>query len=382
MDSILATSLQNLTFGLGQPVFGCNNLHFHFKNQYFRSMELVTGGTGMVGTHLLYLLLKKKKAVRAIHRKESNKISVKRIFELYDPIEAETLFNKIEWVEADITDIPALTKAFKGINKVYHCAAVVDFDPANYKTLKKINEEGTANVVNLCLAMKIEKLCYVSSVATLGTPPIGKPTTEETWWNPDGKNNVYAITKYGAEMEVWRGAQEGLDTVIVNPGIVFGISTNEDGSGKITKIGSRGLPFYPTGRMGIVDVQDLTQIMVRLMDSQIKNEQFIVVGSNVGFKEILAKLAILYGKKPPRKKLSKSLMYFLSGVDWLFSKLFGTKRKLPKATVHSMFSSPVYDSSKLEEVLGFEFTPVETTLQRMVKADQGQYAEKKGFPKK
>ena len=332
-------------------------------------MELVTGGTGMVGAHLLYLLLKEKKAVRAIHRKESNKISVKRIFELYDPIEAETLFNKIEWAEADITDIPALTKAFKGIKKVYHCAAVVDFDPANYKTLKKINEEGTANVVNLCLATKIEKLCYVSSVATLGTPPKGKSTTEETWWNPDGKNNVYAITKYGAEMEVWRGAQEGLDTVIVNPGIIFGISTNEDGSGNIIKIGSRGLPFYPSGGMGIVDVQDLTQIMVRLMDSQIKNEQFIVVGSNVSFKEILAKLAILYGKKPPRKKLSKSLMYFLSSVDWLFSKLFGTKRKLPKATVHSMFSSPVYDSSKLEEALGFEFTPVETTLQRMVKTD-------------
>ena len=333
-------------------------------------MELVTGGTGMVGAHLLYFLLKNNKAVRAIYRKGSNRDSLKKIFELYDPEAAETLYRKIEWVLADITDIPALSGAFKGVEKVYHCAALVDFDPANYKVLKKINEEGTANVVNMCLANKIKKICYVSSVATFGTPPNNQPTTEETWWNPDEKNNVYAITKYGAEMEVWRGTQEGLDAVIVNPGIIFGISTNDAGSGKITKIGSRGLPFYPSGGMGVVDIRDLVQIMTQLMESQIKNEQFIVVGANVSYKEVLSKMAILYGKKPPTKKISKTLMYFLSGMDWLSTKIFGTKRNLVKATVRSMFSTSVYDSSKLEKTLDYEFTPFDDTLRRIVEKDK------------
>ena len=317
----------------------------------------------------MYSLLKENKQVRAIRRENSDIASVKKIFSLYTS-EADTLFDKIEWVEADITDIPALTIAFENVTHVYHCAALINFDPAKYKVLKKVNIEGTANIVNLCLAKKVYKLCYVSSVSTFGSVPEGQSINEETSWNPDEKNNVYAITKYGAEMEVWRGTQEGLDAVIVNPGIIFGISPNEDGSGIITKLGSRGIPFYPSGGMGIVDVQDVVKAMVSLMDSQIKNEQYILVCKNVTYKEILTNFALLYGKRTPTKKLPKTLMFFLSAMDWLFSKLFGIKRRLVKATVHSMFSISLYDSSKIKEQLGFEFTPVEETLKRIVKGSE------------
>lgn len=329
-------------------------------------MILVTGGTGIVGSHLLYSLLKENRQVRAIHRADSDIDSVKKVFKCYTS-EVDTLFNKIDWVEADITNIPDLTIAFENVTHVYHCAAFINFDPSNYKALKKINVEGTANVVNLCLAKNINKICYVSSVATLGSVPKGQYINEDTSWNPDKKNNVYAITKYGAEMEVWRGTQEGLDAVIVNPGIIFGISPNEDGSGIITKLGSRGIPFYPTGGMGIVDVHDVVKAMVTLMESQIKNERYILVGENNSYQEILTKLALLHGKKPPTKKLSKPIMMFLSFIDWLSSKIFRTKRRLVKATVRSMFSASVYDSSKIKEELAFEFTPVEVTLKRIVK---------------
>lgn len=327
-------------------------------------MILVTGGTGMVGAHMLYFLLKENRQVRALHRDNSDIASVKKIFALYTT-EADALFNKIEWLKADITDIPALTPAFEGVEQVYHCAAVINFDPAKYNVLKKINVEGTANVVNLCLAKKIEKLCYVSSVATFGSSPKGKMINEETSWNPDEKNNVYAITKYGAEMEVWRGTQEGLDAVIVNPGIIFGISPHGQGSGLITNIGQRGIPFYPPGGMGFVDVQDVVRAMILLMESQIKNEQFILIGENVSYKEILSKLAILYSKKPPTKKLPKTIMFFFSGLDWVSSKLFGTDRKLTNATVRSMFTTPLYDAAKIKEKLGFEFTPLNQTLHRI-----------------
>ena len=323
----------------------------------------------MVGAHLLYFLLKENRQVRAIHRKDSDIDSVKKVFALYTS-EADSLFNKIEWMEADIIDIPALTPTFENVTQVYHCAAIINFNPAKYKTLKKVNVEGTANVVNLCLAKNIDKLCYVSSVAAFGSALKGQSINEKTSWNPDEKNNVYAITKYGAEMEVWRGTQEGLDAVIVNPGIIFGISPHDEGSGIITSLGSRGIPFYPTGGMGFVDVQDVVKAMISLMDSQIKNKQYVLVSENVTFKEILTRLAVLYGKKPPTKKLSKSLMFFLSGIDWLSSNIFGTKRKLTRATVRSMFSSPLYDSSKISDELGFEFTGVEETLKRIVMASE------------
>jgi len=279
-------------------------------------MILVTGGTGLVGSHLLYFLLKENANVRAIHRKNSNIKAVKKVFALYTA-EVDSLFNKIEWVEANITDIPALTLAFENIIKVYHCAAFISFDPSKYKVLKKANVEGTANIVNLCLASNIEKLCYVSSVATLGSNLKDQLISEETPWNPDAKNSVYAITKYGAEMEIWRGTQEGLDAVIVNPGLILGTSPDGGGSSIIISLGASGIPFYPSGAMGIVDVQDVVKTMILLMNSEVKNEQFILVGENLTYKDLLTRLAPMFDKKPPTKKLPNNIMFFLSGMDWV-----------------------------------------------------------------
>lgn len=322
-----------------------------------------------MGSHLLYYLLKENKQVRAIHRKNSDTEAVKKIFSLYTS-EAESLYNKIDWVEANITDIPALTAAFEDVTRVYHCAACVTFDPSKYRILKKTNVEGTANIVNLCLSKKVEKLCFVSSVATFGNSLNGELISEETAWNPDDKNSVYAISKYGAEMEVWRGTQEGLDVVIVNPGIVLGTSPDEGSSGVFIALGSSGIPFYPSGGIGVVDVEDVAKAMILLMDSSIKNEQFILVSENITYKEMLSKMAPMFGKKPPTKKLPKGIMLFFSGMDWFFSKLFGTKRKLPKATIRSMFKTSFYDASKLKNSLNFKFKPVEETLVKIVRENK------------
>lgn len=328
-------------------------------------MILVTGGTGLVGSHLLYFLLQENEKVRAIHRAKSDLNSVKKIFSLYTS-EADSLYNKIEWVEASVNDIPALTEAFKNITRVFHCAAIISFDSSEYKLLKKVNIEGTANIVNLSLANDVKKLCYVSSVSTLGSNIIGSFISEETPWNSDEKNSVYAITKYGAEMEVWRGTQEGLDAVIVNPGVILGTSPNNDGSGVIVGLGAKGIPFYPSGSMGIVDIKDVVRAMIFLMNSEVKNEQYIVVGKNITFKELLSKLAVLFEKKPPTKKLSKGIMLFISGIDWLLNKLFNTKRKVVKANVLSMFTNTTYNTDKLRDQFDFKYTPTDETLKRIV----------------
>ena len=193
--------------------------------------------------------------------------------------------------------------------------------------------------------------------------------TEETHWNPDDKNSVYAISKYSAEMEVWRGTQEGLEAVIVNPGVIVGASPDGGGSGIITGLGAKGIPFYPSGGIGVVDVQDVVKAMLFLMTSTIKDERYILVGENISYKELLSKLAVLHGKKPPHRKLSKGIMEFLSGMDWFVSKLFGSRRKLVKANVRSIFTSSYYDSSKIKS-LDFHFTPLEETLERVVEASK------------
>ena len=327
-------------------------------------MILVTGGTGLVGSHLLYFLLKENDTVRAIHRKSSNINSVKKVFSYYTET-SEELFKRIDWVEADIIDVPALTEAFKGITHVYHAAAYISFNPKHYRKLKKANIEGTANVVNLSLLHMVRKLCYVSSIATLGKTDDGTLITEETHWIPEENNNVYSITKYGAEMEVWRGTQEGLDAVIVNPGVIFGSGYWNSGSGVIVKMADKQIPFYTSGGVGMVDIQDVVSIMIQLMKSNIVNQKYILVGENIYHRELLSELAVLLHKKPPRKSIAKWKLVVFSNLDWFFNKIFRTKRKLLRPTVDSLYKTSFYDASKITTDLNFQFTPYRETLRRV-----------------
>ncbi|PKA82663.1 nucleoside-diphosphate-sugar epimerase [Ulvibacter sp. MAR_2010_11] len=330
-------------------------------------MILVTGGTGLVGSHLLYSLLKDNNTVRAIHRKDSDLEAVKKVFSYYTH-DAEVLFKKIEWVEANILDIPTLTEAFKGVTHVYHAAAYISFNPKHYRKLKKANVEGTANIVNLCLANSIKKLCYVSSVATLGAEPSGFLMNEESAWNPEDDNSVYAITKYGAEMQVWRGTQEGLNAVIVNPGVVLGEGLWDSGSGIIFKRASKNTSYYTSGGTGIVDVRDVVKAMIALMNSPVVNKNFVLVAKNIYYKELLSELAVLFNKNPPFKQLSKNILTFLRILDGFSSRLFGSRRHLVKSTVRSLCKVSFYDGSKIEGEVDFTYTPHQETLRRIAEA--------------
>lgn len=327
-------------------------------------MILLTGGTGLVGSHLLYLLLKEGQKVRAIHRKGSDLTVVTKVFSYYTE-DATTLLKNLEWFEANITDIPRLEDAFQEITHVYHAAAYVDFNPKNYYKLKKANIEGTANVVNLCLSHSVKKLCYVSSIATLGDAIGDEVLDEEAYWNPEAKNSVYAITKYGAEMEVWRGTQEGLDSVLVNPGVILGEGLWHKGSGSIVKRVEKGLKYYTTGGIGLVDVQDVTKVMTTLMKSNITNQRFILVAENLSYQNFLGGLAEKLQVQKPSKKIEKWKLVFFSKIDWFFSFFFGTKRKLLRTHVESLYKFDTYDGSAITKTIPFEYTPLEKTLERV-----------------
>lgn len=328
-------------------------------------MILVTGGTGLIGSHLLYELVNKYDQVRAIYRSDSARKHVKHIFSYYTN-DAEAFYNRIDWVMADLNDIPGLSEAFKGITKVYHCAALVSFDASDYHLLRQTNIEGTANIVNLCISYGIEKLCYVSSVATIGNALTHDTLiTEKTPWNKENCINVYAITKYGAEMEVWRGSQEGLNVVIVNPGIVLGPGFWDKGSSAIISKIHKGLPFYTTGITGYVDVWDTIAIMQQLMESPIKNDRFILVSDHLSFKDLIYTVASKLNVAPPKTKASMFLLRLACQLDWLWHKLSGSKRRLTKSMVKSAQSQSLYDNSKIKNVLNYSFTSIDQSLSKI-----------------
>lgn len=324
-------------------------------------MILVTGGTGLVGAHLLYKLVSENEKVRAIYRNERKIANTKSVFSYYTE-DYNTLFNAIEWIQADLLDVPALSEAFIGVTKVYHCAAFVSFEPDKYRLLRKTNIEGTANIVNLGVSNCIEKLCYVSSIATLGNTLNNEFISEETNWNPEDDNSVYAITKYGAEMEVWRGTQEGLDAVMVNPGVILGSGIWRYGTGSLFKKAQKGLKYYTSGTVGLVSVDDVISVMIKLMNSNIINQRFVLVAENWTYKDFLQALAKAVNARPPKKLISNSLLNIAWKLDWLKHKITGKRRQLTKHIAKSLTTETHYSSDKLKTALNYEFKSVDKAI--------------------
>ncbi len=265
-------------------------------------MVLVTGGTGLVGSHLLLHLLEKGIRVRALHRPGSDLRAVAKVFAYYSEY-ADELFRSLEWIEADISDIPAMEAAFVNVEQVYHAAALISFAPQDQDRMMKVNAKGTANVVNLCLAQKIKKLCYVSSIATIGTGRSEEQANEEDAYQ-DQYANDYGRSKYEAELEVWRGSVEGLSVVIVNPGIILGPGFWGGATGSLFMIANKGYRHYPPGGSGFVTVKDVVRAMTMLMDSKIKNERFILISENLTYQKILTLITKNLGLETPFKTLA------------------------------------------------------------------------------
>ncbi len=326
-------------------------------------MVLVTGGTGLVGAHLLLHLIENGEDVRAIYRNATSIKKTKDLFLLYNK---ESLFEKINWIQADIIDIPSLEIAFENIDYVYHCAALISFDPNDEDIIRKINIEGTANIVNFCIDKSIKKLCFVSSIAALGDlKEHENMITEETEWNPEKEHSDYAISKYGAEMEIWRGQQEGLNAVIVNPGVIIGPGFKEQGSGKLFKNVQNGMPFYTKGNTGFIAVTDVVRIMFDLLKSETKNERFILIAENVVFQDIFNAITKASKIKAPSIYLSPFMMGVLWRIDWLFSTIFRQKRNLDKTTAKASFSKDLYSNEKIKSTLGFQFIAIKQYIKEI-----------------
>lgn len=316
----------------------------------------VTGGTGLIGAHLLLNLLKSGESVRALKRDSSDLEPVKRVFTHYDSLE---LFSKIKWVNGDITDIISIEDALEGVTHVYHTAALVSFNPSDKDKLYQMNIEGTANVVNACIEKNITKLCYVSSTAAVGKSKNDEIATEENKWNEEEVTSNYAISKHYAENEVWRGIAEGLPAVMVNPCVIIGPGDISRSSGTLFGTIKKGLKFYTSGSNAFVDVRDVAESMVLLMNSDIESERFLVIGENLKYQDLFIKIAHSLGVKPP----SILAQGFMVELAWRVEKVKSwITRKPPVVTSESAKSAVSHNSfsnQKMRDATGFKFRSID-----------------------
>jgi len=321
-------------------------------------MILVTGATGLVGSHLLLKLIEQDRVLVALYRSESKKNST------LDFLKERTKSAKVAeiiWRKGDVCNQPSLAVAFEGITHLYHCAAFISFAHYKQETLMEVNQQGTTNLVNLAIKHQLKKIAYISSIAALGSDTTSDSIDESTPWNADQDHTPYAYSKFGAELEVWRATQEGVPAVIVNPGVILGTGVEGNPLKLLCNQIDKGLLFYPKGATGYVTVEDVVQVLTELMDSETENERFILVAENWSYEQMLRRIALIRKKRPPRIGLRKSWLQIAWGLEGILS-LFGKRRFMTQALISSLCDIKHIQGNRIIKESSFKYSDIETYL--------------------
>lgn len=317
---------------------------------------LITGASGLVGAHL----------TEFVSSQEPNE----EIVALYHKHRPKGSYANVEFVQCDLLDWVSLEEVFqRGIHQVYHCAAIVSFDPSDGQSIIESNRLATAHVVDASLMYRIQRLIHVSSVAAIGRERANEVVHEQMHWKDSKYVSNYSRSKYAAEMEVWRGFAEGLNGAIVNPGIVLGEGFWSQSSGKLMSTVAEGLRWYTLGRTSFVDVKDLAKAMHLLMHSDVNQERYIISAGNFTYREVFAEMAQQLGVRGPYKYASPGMSELLWRLFYLKSKLFGGKPLITRETAHTAHAVYQFSNEKfLKEFPSFSYTPLKQTIARMSEA--------------
>ncbi|PTL98485.1 MAG: NAD-dependent epimerase [Candidatus Arcticimaribacter sp.] len=321
-------------------------------------MILVTGATGLVGSHLLLKLIEQDRVLVALYRSESKKNST------LDFLKERTKSAKVAeiiWRKGDVCNQPSLAVAFEGITHLYHCAAFISFAHYKQETLMEVNQQGTTNLVNLAIKHQLKKIAYISSIAALGSDTTSDSIDESTPWNADQDHTPYAYSKFGAELEVWRATQEGVPAVIVNPGVILGTGVEGNPLDLLCNQIDNRLLFYPKGATGYVTVEDVVQVLTNLMDSETKNERFILVAENWSYEQMLRRIALIRKKRPPKIGLRKSWLQVAWGFEGILS-LFGKRRFMTQALISSLCDVKHIQGNRIIQESSFKYSGIEAYL--------------------
>lgn len=322
-------------------------------------MILVTGATGILGRVIVLDLLKQGHQVRATKRKSSNLEEVKSSFRFYtdDPV---GFYEKIEWIEVDFDDIESLKAALIDVTEVYHCAAKVSFHPDDRKEMYHSNIVGTRNLLYACENFPIKKFCFISSIAVLdGTDENGE-ITEDSNYNSKIHHSKYAKSKHFSEMEVWRASAEGLNTVIINPGVIIGSGNWESSSGEIFGTFEK-YPYAMSGSSNYIDVRDVAKIAINLMDQKIFNERFTVISENKKLVEVADLIRAGFGKSE-----AKVVPKFILNIGYVLNVMFGwfirPLKIINRINIEAVTSHNIVSNEKIKKRLNFHFIPITESL--------------------
>lgn len=305
----------------------------------------ITGVTGLVGSYISKKITQNGGKVMALYRPQSH---------------LQKNMN-VQWVEGSLFDVLWLREILKDVDFVIHAAGKVSFNESDKALLFKNNVAATANLVDASLACGIKKFCHISSVAVFNANDKAQVFNENSTWDSDVSHSSYALSKYLAEQEVWRGVAEGLDAVVVNPSVILG-------EGNWTKSSLKLIPyiwkqpfFYPKGTINLVDVRDIADVVFQLLESSIKNERFILNAKSLSFKDFFEKVAQHLDRKAPQSPLSDGLWKVWKTSASLF-RLVSNSPIWQKASINAAVDAAVFENKKIQNSLSFEFRNIDETI--------------------
>ncbi|MBA4302625.1 MAG: hypothetical protein C0424_00200 [Sphingobacteriaceae bacterium] len=329
-------------------------------------MILVTGATGFVGEHTVRQLVLRGYPVKAMYRHAQLQGTHGQLSDLPAA--------QITWVKGDLMDIWSLEDALQGVETVFHTAAFISYDPRDRDQLFETNIHGTARLVNACLQMGVKRLVYVSSIAALGEAAEPNAVIDETAsWKTDQRHSNYAISKFKAENEVWRGMEEGLEVIVVNPSVILGPGKVASGSNQLFRKIAEGMLFYSPGGTGFVDVRDVAGAMIALHEAQIVNRRWVLNAVNLPYQMLFGQMAEALQVSAPRILPPR----FLAEVGWRlnawWSRFAGKPAFITKETVQSAYRKRMFGGTAILEALPhFSYTPWNDTIKAGAQACQSE----------
>ena len=328
-------------------------------------MIVVTGANGLLGSFVIRRLLEAQEPFIALKRKNSDISLLKDIA------------GQVTWKDIDVLDAEATFDALKDASRVIHCAALVSFNPRDKKKLHEVNVVGTRNVVNSCIANRVQRLVHVSSIGAIGRQKNVLEADENEKWTVSNLNTDYGESKYLAELEVMRGREEGLDVVIVNPSVILGPGTPGRSSARIFTYVWKERRFYMEGKINYVSATDTAEIIYRLLAEGRSGERFIASAGMVQLGWLMERIALNFGKRPPSIRLSTKLLTVLAWAERLRSGLSGGQPLVTRESVRSLSSPVHFTNAKVKKALNFEFQSIDKTLEWCCETYAGQLRVKK-----
>ncbi|MGN6646779.1 MAG: SDR family oxidoreductase [Cytophaga sp.] len=315
-------------------------------------MILVTGANGLVGSFVCAHLTQKGHKVRALVRKNSDTSLLKN------------LSGGLDIFTGDVSDTGSLLDAISGVEYVVHTAAIISFWNKRNTEMYQTNVIGTRNLVDVCLEHNIKKFIHVSSIAAVGRKTTDTHISETNTWEDSSLNSYYAESKHQAEVEVYRGMEEGLTATIVNPSIILGPGLNSSISGRLFKYVAGQHKFYTDGYLNYVDVRDVADAIEKLLfDADSNGERYILNGGITSYKDFFAQVAGTLQVAAPSVRATNFMRQVVWRIEAVKSFFTGKEPLITKTTAKTAANKIEYSSAKIIKATQISFRPLSDTIE-------------------